>query len=60
MMDTFITIKENGDKEYYGAARVGNTYPVVAIGIDWFLIKVNGKPLYIQQDACVVHDYEIE
>lgn len=59
-MDTFVTIKDNGDKTYYGAAKVGYTYPIIEIGVDWYLIKVNGKPIYISQDACVVHDFELE
>ena len=51
-MRTTVTIVKNGDKEYCGPARAECSYPVIKEGVDWYLIKVNGKSVYVQKEYC--------
>ena len=47
-----VRIKSNGDKKYFGPATVGRSYTVVNEGLDWFLLKMGGKPVYIDKSSC--------
>ena len=47
-----VKIKSYGDKRYYGPAAVGRSYTVVGEGPDWFLLKMGGKPVYIDKSSC--------
>tara|TARA_Y100000034_G_scaffold129872_1_gene187161 strand:+ start:1116 stop:1388 length:273 start_codon:yes stop_codon:yes gene_type:complete len=47
-----VRIKSNSDKRYFGPVVVGRSYTVINEGLDWFLLKVRGKPVYIDKSSC--------
>jgi len=54
-INTSVRICSNGEKRYYGPAVVGRNYSVINEGIDWFLLKIGGKPVYIDKRACAFY-----
>jgi hypothetical protein len=31
----------------YGPLKLEQDYPVLAVGFDWYLVRCNGKPIYV-------------
>ena len=49
-------ILPNGSKKNDGPFRCGNFYSVVDEGLDFYILKLRGKRVYIDKEACELMD----